>query len=915
MRLGLKILISILLVVSLVIFSYIKVLPFVVSNEHVISFIETTVKDSVGVDVVIKNPILKTGLNTNIVFKTDKIFLKKGDEKLFAVSEFDVSISFKELFKRKIIVNRFGADKFFLDVDNLLRAFCQETTQNSEQQSQWNVDLFDSILYLNEFYLRYNLDNGTDVRLKATNINVDNTQKIERFVHLNFDSEIIKDGKTVNISFKDEDKIVIKNKKIYVNDCALVLNKSKMFFNAEAASDKDYTFTVYANRFFIPDVLKLLETNIVENNVNETLAVLDTINGDFDFKVTLKNGNISGDIVVNKVVSKIKLLADMPFVINQGVVKIKQNDLILQDFKGYYANNKDNEFSFIGDVKEYLTVADTNIDSTAILTNDFVQKYLSKTAMLPLSLKGKSKAKILVHALGENIDVTMMGKIAKGDDILVYGQSLSPVDYDRALKAVLHAKGDNLNIETINYYIAKELTKESKGIEPILTLNGNLRMSDAKIYDIGFEIPKPLPSEFLNVLIGQKLFKGGKFYGNLQYVDDGNYPVINAKLVAEKIRIPSQRLFLNKGEIKTEDNLIKIIADGRFRRCIYDFNGKIINAIKFPIVIKRTDLVVDNLDVERLMNAFSQPIQTENVSTVEIDDENDVDTPIAFDFNNLIIEESNIHIVKGSYKEINFADVKATMSLDKNNIFRLKSNRFEIAEGHSSADVNCDLNNQKYSLKLGIKDVNADLMSTAILNLKREISGKASGLIELNTDNSFKLNGGIKFIVKNGTIQKIGLVEYVLKFAALFRNPIAMISPTVFSDLVNIPDGSFDKITGDLKLKDNKIELMKIKSYSSQLSAYIVGCYNLKNSDAILRIYTKFTNKRKGFAGALRNFSLNSLANKIPLNSRNNATYYEAELAQLPPIDADEKDCQVFLTKVDGDVEHFNFISSLKKIK
>ena len=43
--------------------------------------------------------------------------------------------------------------------------------------------------------------------------------------------------------------------------------------------------------------------------------------------------------------------------------------------------------------------------------------------------------------------------------------------------------------------------------------------------------------------------------------------------------------------------------------------------------------------------------------------------------------------------------------------------------------------------------------------------------------------------------------------------------------------------------------------------------------------------------------------------------YYSAELDMIPPIDADEKDCQVFLTKVDGDIEHNNFISSLKKIK
>ena len=40
------------------------------------------------------------------------------------------------------------------------------------------------------------------------------------------------------------------------------------------------------------------------------------------------------------------------------------------------------------------------------------------------------------------------------------------------------------------------------------------------------------------------------------------------------------------------------------------------------------------------------------------------------------------------------------------------------------------------------------------------------------------------------------------------------------------------------------------------------------------------------------------------MNSRNDSNYYEVELKELPKIDADEKDCQIFVTKVDGDVEH-----------
>ena len=199
--------------------------------------------------------------------------------------------------------------------------------------------------------------------------------------------------------------------------------------------------------------------------------------------------------------------------------------------------------------------------------------------------------------------------------------------------------------------------------------------------------------------------------------------------------------------------------------------------------------------------------------------------------------------------------------------------------------------------------------------MSKEISGKAMGLIELNTDDSFKLNGVIKFDIQNGTIGKVGFLEYVLKFAALFRNPMAMISPSTLVDLVNIPEGNFDRIHGELTLKDNKIVPIKIKSRASQLSSFIIGTFDLESRDAILRIYTKISNKKKGASGILRNISLNALANRIPLGNSNESNYYAAEIEQLPDIDAPDKDCQVFLTKVDGDVEHNNFISSLKRIK
>ena len=886
---------------------YIKIIPSAVSNQKVIITAEKIATKYLGLDVNIENPKMMTNLSGDVYFFLDNISVNKNNENILQISKLDTQISVSKILNKVIIVKHLGADNIFADVNKLLECFPSDNKDNKKKKSDWTFDLFDSTLCLKKSFIIYNINPETKIELKANNLNIiQYSKRIGKVIHFDINADIIKNNKTVNVATKDDYKVEIENNHIYVKNCPLIINKSKLYFNAEADKN-DYEINIYAKRFFIPDIIKLLETNIVENNVKESLAVLKDLNGDFDLNLVLNKQGISGNIDFNRISAKLIPL-------NNLSVILKGNDITLKNFKGFYDNKKYNTFDFEGSIKDYLKTLDTHIQMHVILTNDFMEKYLSKTAMVPLTLVGEAPSKIIIDSKNSDMDITLMGKIGQGNDILVAGSSLSPKTYDRALKADLHLRGSNLNIESIKYYIAKELTRESKGIKPILTLDGNINIVTGKIKDIGFDIPKPLPSEFLNVLISQRIFKGGKFSGTMHMTDNGEYPVLSGNMYAENIRIPSQRMMIKQGEITTNNNMINIDAAGRFRRSLYTFDGHILNAIKFPIVIKETNLTLDEVNVERLMKAFQAPVQPASYDSSEEDDEN-AQPAQTFDLANLIIEKAQLNINKGSYKEINFKDVTANMSLDKNSIFNLYSNRFEIAEGHSSAKVNCDLKNQKYNIKLGIKDVNSDLMSTAILNLKREISGKASGLIDISTDESLKLNGKIKFIVKDGTIQKIGLVEYVLKFASLFRNPIAMLSPGMFADIVNIPEGNFDKIEGDLIIKNNVIELLKIKSYSPQLSAFIIGRYDLENSDAILRIYTKFSNKRKGFGGILRNISLNALANRLPLNSRNDANYYSAELEQLPDIEADEKDCQVFLTKVDGDVEHNNFISSLKKIK
>ena len=271
----------------------------------------------------------------------------------------------------------------------------------------------------------------------------------------------------------------------------------------------------------------------------------------------------------------------------------------------------------------------------------------------------------------------------------------------------------------------------------------------------------------------------------------------------------------------THNGLINLVASGRYKRSEYEFNGSILNQILFPIVIKDVNLKIADMDIARVINSMNnQPTAqvqsevkaetiasaTEDVSEIEDENNDEANDAVTFNAGILIVERCIFNLVKGNYNDVQISDLKANLTLDKNGILEVKSNRFNIAEGISSLKVRCDLKKHLYSLVLGVKDVNSDVLATAILNLKREISGKASGIISINTDDSLKLNGFIKFSVKDGTIGKVGLIEYVLKFASLFRNPLASISPSTITDLVNIPEGNFDKITGDIVMKDNVIE-------------------------------------------------------------------------------------------------------------
>lgn len=903
--------------------TYLYTLPKLVSSAWLNKVAVKEATEFLKADLSIKNPKLATSLSPNIGFTLEELTLTKNNKQILALNNLDTEFSFKDIWAKRIIVKKLLADNIFVNTSDLM-AILPQQEQKEEKPSELNLDLFSTIFGVKKCLITYNLDD-VGIKFDAQNILLDRT-KAKKYLHFDFDFFMTKGQDKIQVSADDKHCIYMGNGELHVDKFPIEIDKSKIVIDAFASRKAGMNLNISSKNFSARDIYNIVASNIIMPNGKEMLAPICDVSGSVDFNVHLTSKNIRGDINVNESEFKVKDLMKMPVKITQGIVEIGNKDITLKDFKGYYNNKTNDTLTMEGTVKDYWKTCDTKIVSDIFVNDDFFRDYVSKMLGSPINLVGDAGSRLTLTSKNGSCDILWYFLLKEGEGFKLGDQSMVLQDYKTLFKVDLSVVKNILKINTIDYFITNEL---KKGMTPVLSINGNLDMADnMKLQDIHLKIPRPLPSEFLNFLAGQKIFKKGTITGEMSVINTGEFPVMEGVITLDKVRIPSQRLFIKSAKIGAKGDKLGAIAEGRFKRSKYNFKGYIVNDLRLPIVVKYVDLDVDNIDLERFLansqessnvnNTLSPSLsQGEGASLALTDNDtasDNVDVP-TFQKGLIIVEKCMLNLENGKYKNVNFGNLHANLTLDKDGILNLQSNKFDIAEGISTLKVRADLIKNKYYLRLGVKDVNSTVMADALLGLPREISGKAMGLVEINSDASLKLNGDIKFNIQNGTIEKIGYVEYILKVASLFRNPLVMISPTTFGDLVNIPDGKFDVIKGELNLKDNVIQRMMIKSSAKQLGSFIIGRYDLNTNDASLRIYTKMSNKGEGFAGFLRNISLNSLANKISSSEKNEGNYYSSEIEQIPQIDADEKDAQIFLTKVDGDVINFNFLSSLKRIK
>ena len=920
---------------------YLVVLPKAVATPEVWEYVNKIVKENCGAELVVSNPCLKTSLKPEITFDIDTLTLVKDGETLFNVKNMQSGINFAKIFAKEIKLQKFGVDDLYVDVNKLQHLKIKEGEQVEQKPCPIKIDWFDSLLYVKKCIFIYESPQKVMMKFLAGDISLDMSGE-PRYLHFKSLLDMAHNKDRLRLEFWDKNTVYIQDKKLIFDKFKFSVNESQIVLDAKFNQDGKYKLDLFSNKFSIQNVDKFMRTNMLVANGADVMNCFKDLTGDFSFNVKVSDTAFGAVVKVNKIVGKLVPLANIPLTISKGTIIVDPQNITVSGFDGFYGHQVKNKIGMFGNVFDYSTKADTNLFITGDAYDELAQ-HISKLAGIRIAFLNVSKivVRVVCDVTGK-VKVTGGAKVPAGSNVTFEGASISPAKFDRAIGLDLEVLKDKLTINHINYYISENIAQNIAPQKPMVSIKGLVNCYTGYLYNLGFEIPEPLPSEFFNVLIGQKLLKRGTVAGKMNFVN-GEKPYLDGEMEIKSVRVSGQSFKINNGKMIAKDDNIHLTADGRFRRLNYKFDGNIKNCLLFPILVKNVNLNIDEIDVERVMQSFvpreqriaqahknlnpNRPKSAESkISTkyFDVDDtpqketkseNSDAVEPIVFQPNLIVVNDCNFHVGKGAYKQIKFGNLHATLTLDKNGLLNVQSNKFDFAEGISTLKLVCDFAKPTYYIRLGAKDVDVDVLSTAILNLPKEISGKAMALLEFNTDASAKLNGKIQFSVDNGSITKLGLVQYLLNVASLFRNPLAMISPTTFWDLVNVPEGTFKKINGTLVIKDNIIERMMIKSSSPQLSAFIIGRINLVNMDASLRIYTKFSNIHKGFSGFLRNISLNVLSKRVKTNAKNDASYYAMELSQLPKLETGEEMAQVYLTKFDGDVLTTNFISQLKRIK
>ncbi len=546
----------------------------------------------------------------------------------------------------------------------------------------------------------------------------------------------------------------------------------------------------------------------------------------------------------------------------------------------------------------------------------FVERYINTKLSHPIKLTGDAGININISGSIDSLGIFPTIKFNKDADISYLSTNLGNTDILREFSGEIIFKPNSINIKKLNHIQYPIETGGRKAAIPIWTLNGTLKKRN-NLYlpqDMSFITHQKLPAKVLNFVFKKSLIKSGTFDCILKIKDWQKNPKILGVANISNAEIPLYNMEIKSGKFFADDRLIHIKADGALVSNKFQIQTDIANSFNLPIKIAKAEIKTEYLNLSKLVSVINQ---------WSIDSYKDMKLKAAVS----TIKISDIFVEKGyfSAKHIDFRncpieDFQASFSLDKNSVLKIETDNFKIANGNTSGRITHNVISGETTSNLRMRGVDSNVIATSFLGLKNQITGKLDGNANISTiglNDSERLknaNGIIGFHMEDGTIPKLGSIEYLLRASTLIRSGLTSLSVNNLIELLKpFKTGNFSKISGCLYVKNGILKDIAIFSQGENLSLYITGDYNITESESHAFIYGKLGKKTEGLLGPLGNLSASTIFALIPRSD--NITEYEKEISKIPDIDYKNQDVRIFRATVDGDINLDNVSTSFKWIK
>lgn len=564
--------------------------------------------------------------------------------------------------------------------------------------------------------------------------------------------------------------------------------------------------------------------------------------------------------------------------------------------------NNNSKISFAGNVKNYLTGADTKFTASGSLSAKDIENFLGDSVAPYFDSKGSIPVKARFQANGQRMKLVSQLQTNMNDYI-------TPVKFAEfegrpVLFQLMAEKNGNIaKIYRSGLFLRKngaefrdKLHTNMIGAKEIVGLRAVLINLDTNPFISLFKLNLQKNLNGSICLFPQSKFVLG---GNIYAYGNLNNPKINGNFDIRNLSIP---------EIYTTVRNIATTINGRGLNVAIsgvnanesDFAVKIQSSWKQISQMKLADVKVHSksIDVDKLLkvsDALMASIpKTEATGGAN---SNPADIPVE-------IMGGNINLRKIKTGNILVNNTTGKISLYKNVLYLNKLKTSPLG-GKVTGDVAMNLITTELNAKLTGKDFDINKMLVDAMNMKDTLSGEMKFITDItmkgySVEEQMKtLKGFLDFEVQNGQLGPFGKFENFL-MAENIRNNAFFSSAigSVIKKIVTFDTSRFNKLYGHLTFADGFADISPIKSQGNVMSMYIAGKVGLLDNSADLKVRGKLASAFSDSLGPLANINpINLVKNTPGLNIVLAKTFSifcqavsEEEMKAIPELAANKSD-------------------------